>query len=59
MKMTEIRSLARAKGVNSFGKTKTDLIRAIQVAEKNRDCFDRGESVTCGQTGCTWRADCK
>jgi hypothetical protein len=57
--MTEIRSLAKAKGVNSFGKTKADLIRAIQTAEKNRDCFERGQSAACGQDACAWRADCK
>ena len=59
MKITEIRTLAKAKGVNAFGKTKEVLIRAIQIAEKNRDCFNRGESAACGQTACAWRSDCR
>ena len=59
MKMNEIRILAKAKGINSVGKTKEALIRGIQTAERNRDCFNRGESTTCGQAACVWRIDCK
>jgi len=59
MNMTEIRKMAKEKGVNSFGKTKADMVRAIQRAENNRDCFNRGESQACGQAGCAWRTDCK
>jgi hypothetical protein len=59
MKMAEVISVAKQKGLTSFSKKKQDLIRAIQVAEKNRDCFNRGESTTCGQKACTWRTDCK
>ena len=59
MKMAEVISVAKQKGVNPVGKKKQDLIRLIQQAEKNRDCFNRGESTTCGQTGCAWRGDCK
>jgi len=59
MKMAEIRSCAKEKGINPVGKTKETLIRAIQAAEKNRDCFNRGESTACGQIGCAWRSDCK
>jgi len=59
MKMTEIRKVAKAKGVNAFGMTKQDLIRAVQRAENNRDCFNRGESSACGQAACAWRSDCK
>jgi hypothetical protein len=59
MKMAEIRSCAKEKGINPVGKTKETLVRSIQTAEKNRDCFNRGESTTCGQIGCAWRSDCK
>ena len=59
MKMAEIRSCAKEKGINPVGKTKETLIRAIQAAEKNRDCFNRGESTACGQIGCAWRSDYK
>lgn len=59
MKMTDVRSQAKKLGINSFGKKKDTLIREVQKAEGNRDCFSRGESASCGQAGCTWRPDCK
>ncbi len=59
MKMSEIVVIAKTKGMNPFGKKKVDLIRGIQKAENNRDCYNRGESTTCGQAGCAWRVDCK
>jgi hypothetical protein len=59
MKITEVRTLAKKKGVNPVGKSKETLIRAIQAAEHNRDCFNRGESTRCGQPNCAWRVDGK
>jgi hypothetical protein len=59
MKMAEVVLVAKQKGLTALGKKKQDLIREIQRAEKNRDCFNRGESTTCGQKGCSWRIDCK
>ncbi len=59
MKMGQVVTIAKEKGLNPFGKKKQDLIRSIQKAEKNRDCFNRGESAACGQPGCSWRGDCK
>ena len=59
MKMAEIKTVAKAKRVNPFGKTKEALVREIQKAEQNRDCFNRGESDACGQATCAWRTDCK
>jgi hypothetical protein len=59
MKVAEIKTLAKAKGVNPNGKTKESLVREIQKAERNRDCFNREESAQCGQAHCAWRVDCK
>jgi hypothetical protein len=59
MKMQEIRARAEALGINSLRKGKEALIREIQQAEGNRDCFNRGESQTCGQLACAWRSDCR
>jgi hypothetical protein len=59
MKLAEVQRRARQMGINPNGKTKTDIVRSIQRGEHNRDCFNRGESGTCGQTACAWRADCK
>jgi hypothetical protein len=59
MKMQEIRARAEALGINSIRKGKEALVREIQQAEGNRDCFNRGESQTCGQLACAWRSDCR
>ena len=59
MKIQEVRAQAKTLGIKAFGKNKETLIRSIQRAEGNRDCFNRGESQSCGQAGCAWRTDCK
>ena len=59
MKMQAVRARAKALGINGNRKSKETLIRGIQQAEGNRDCFNRGESQTCGQLACAWRSDCR
>ena len=59
MKIQEIRVRAKALGINGNRKGKESLIREIQRTEGNRDCFNRGESQSCGQLACSWRSDCK
>ncbi len=59
MKMQELRARAKTLGINSIRKGKEALIRRIQQAEGNRDCFNRSESQTCEQLACAWRSDCK
>jgi len=57
MKMQELRVIAKQYGINSFGKTKVNLIREIQIAEGNFDCF--GSAVEyCDQWGCRYRPLC-
>lgn len=57
MKIQEIRLLAKQLGVNSFGKSKGDLIREIQRAEGNFDCF--GSAIGfCDQLECIFRELC-
>ncbi len=57
MNMQEIRSKAKEMGINSFGKTKIELIRAIQKAEGNFDCY--GTAIDyCDQLECSFRSSC-
>ncbi|HEC99705.1 MAG TPA: SAP domain-containing protein, partial [Proteobacteria bacterium] len=37
---------------------KTEIIRTIQRAEGNADCFGTEHVNICGQTSCLWREDC-
>jgi hypothetical protein len=57
MKMQEIRVMAKALGINSFGKKKSDLIREIQRAEGNFDCFGTADGY-CDQQDCRFRSLC-
>jgi hypothetical protein len=59
MTFLELKKIARERGLNVDSmKRKHDVVRAIQRAEGNRDCFMSGETQTCGQTGCLWLKDC-
>lgn len=57
MKMQEVRLKAKELRISSFGKTKKALIREIQRAEGNFDCF-KTASGYCDQWTCCFRADC-
>ena len=57
MKMQEIRNMAKQHKINSFGKSKKDLILEIQRAEGNFDCFGKAQSF-CDQYQCCFRSLC-
>ena len=57
MKMQEVRQKAKQFNIPSFGKTKEALIREIQLAEGNFDCFKKAPDY-CDQWACCFRADC-
>ena len=57
MKMNEVRVLAKKLGINSFGKSKMELIREIQRKEGHFDCFGTA-SAYCDQEKCTFRSAC-
>ena len=58
MKLDEIRAIARQHGIKTGRMKKAELIRAIQAAEGNEQCFETGRAQQCGQTECLWREDC-
>jgi hypothetical protein len=57
MKIQEINSMAKRLGIKPFGKTKTNLIREIQRAEGNFDCFGTATHY-CDQLLCCFRSLC-
>jgi len=59
MKMQEVREIAKKMGIKTANMKKADVIRAIQLAEGNIDCYDSGKSAECGQDNCLWREDCE
>jgi hypothetical protein len=58
MKMSEIRQIAREKGLTPGKEDKVGLIRMIQHQEGNFDCFATAYDGVCDQTQCSWRGDC-
>ncbi len=57
MRMQEIRALAKSLGINSFGKSKVDLIKEIQRKEGNFDCYGSAADY-CDQVACLFRTPC-
>lgn len=57
MKIQNIKKKAKSLGINAGKMKKTDLIRAIQRAEGNFDCFGSATDY-CDQLNCAWRGDC-
>jgi hypothetical protein len=57
MKMGEVRKLAKDAGISSFGKTKVDLIRAIQRHQGYFDCYGTAHDF-CDQMDCCFREAC-
>lgn len=59
MKVTEIRERARQIGLGQVGRLrKGELIRRIQSAEGNFDCYGSPGRFQCPQKECCWREDC-
>ena len=58
MRLDEIKKIARQHQIIPGKVKKSDLVRAIQQAEGNLDCFDSNISGQCGQATCLWREDC-
>ena len=58
MRWMEIEKKARDHNIKNPNRySKTDLIRAIQKAEGNFDCFATAKN-SCDQMNCCWRSDC-
>jgi hypothetical protein len=57
-KLQDVRNIARKMGIDTRNVTMTELIRAIQRAEGNKDCYMSAQVLKCEQTNCLWREDC-
>jgi hypothetical protein len=58
MKLDEVRSIAKSIGLLPGKLRKLDLIKSIQRAEGNFDCFASAKNSECDQLECIWRGDC-
>lgn len=58
MKLEEIKAIAQRHSIKAGKMKRSELVRAIQRAEENEQCFETGNVATCGQTGCSWLGIC-
>lgn len=58
MKLEEIKEIAQQHGIKAGKMKKAELIRSIQNAEQNEQCFETGKTDSCDQVTCLWRGDC-
>ncbi len=58
MTLNEIKDIARIHNIKAGKVKKSELVRSIQHAEGNEQCFESGKASHCGQDSCLWRADC-
>ena len=58
MTLKQIKEIAKTKGIKAGNMKKANIIRAIQLAEGNFDCFGSAAAGDCDQVHCLWRADC-
>jgi hypothetical protein len=51
--------MAKGMGIKKYNNMKKiDLIRAIQKAENNIDCYGTQRVDSCQEETCAWRSDC-
>lgn len=58
MIFNEIRKIAKDMGINTYRMKKTEIIREIQRAENNMDCYGTHRVEHCSEDACLWRNDC-
>lgn len=58
MNFTEIKKMAKGMGINTYGMKKIEVIRSIQRAENNIDCYGTDRVEICNEDACLWRDDC-
>ena len=58
MQIQQIRNRAKEMGLKTSRLSKVDLVRQIQSAEGNFDCFATAMDGICDRKDCVWRDDC-
>ena len=58
MNLKEIKDIAKSQDIKVGNMKKENIIRSIQRAEGNFDCFGSAITGECDQMNCIWRGDC-
>lgn len=58
MTFQEIQRMAKGMGIKTYRMKKVDMIRSIQRAENNIECYGTKRVDSCQEQSCLWRSDC-
>jgi len=58
MNLKDIKDMAKSQDIKVGNMKKENIIRSIQRAEGNFDCFGSAIKGECNQMNCIWRGDC-
>jgi hypothetical protein len=58
MTLKDVKERAKNYDIKVSKMKKDEIVRAIQRAEGNFDCFGTAISGDCSQKDCLWREDC-
>jgi hypothetical protein len=58
MNFNQIKTTAKGMGIDTRGMRKLDVVRAIQRAEHNIECYGTQRVDSCNEDSCVWRPDC-
>jgi hypothetical protein len=59
MTIKQVKEIAKEKGIKvGKGMKMENIIRAIQRAEGNFECFGTATAGVCNQINCLWMEDC-
>jgi len=58
MNLKDIKDMAKSQGIKVGNMKKENIIRSIQLAEGNFNCFGTAIAGECDQMNCIWRGDC-
>ena len=58
MTLKDVKEKAKQYDIKVGKMKKDEIIRSIQRAEGNFDCFGTAIGGECNQNECAWRADC-
>jgi hypothetical protein len=58
MNLIVIKGIAKQHNLKISKVNKNELIRSIQQAEGNQQCFGSNMAQLCGQYSCAWLKDC-
>ena len=58
MNFNEIRKKAKGMDINTYKMKKFEVIRAIQQAENNIECYNTPRVENCSEHACLWRDEC-